>query len=245
MPQDDKIKTKENVSLKDIRHIFCDVDGVLTDATKTYNAAGSLVSKSFSDLDSMGFSLARRLTIRFAANPSRNIVVPRINLVSGDNRVNEEFARVMGLPFYYTRTDSKIDICMQVLEREYKDITNSEVIFIGNDINDLECLRSFVSFCPSDALPYIQKVCDVVTEAAGGRGVFREIIDSVLFEKGVTLDDYLCCLTPYRNYPDKTIHEIREHLDAKRNGSCETVSREVQYTPGNLFCESRQKTSSD
>lgn len=80
---------------------------------------------------------------------------------------------------------------------EERDLEVGEVAFVGNDINDLECLRSFISFCPSDALVPIQGVCDFVLNRPGGQGAFRELLDKIVFAKGFTLNDYLECLPPY------------------------------------------------
>jgi 3-deoxy-D-manno-octulosonate 8-phosphate phosphatase (KDO 8-P phosphatase) len=230
------VKENEDLPLIDIKHIFCDVDGVLTDSTKTYDIQGTVISKPFSDLDTMGFSILKRLPPRITIQNLKRknpIVIPTITLVSGDSRINREFAADHSIPFEWTHTNSKIDICMTILGYLFPEgVTPHEVLYIGNDVNDLECLRSFTSACPSDALPYIQKICDYVTERPGGKGAFREILDDMLFEKGVTLDDYLCCLTPYRHFPEKTIHEIREErdkekLDEKRNGCSAGVLQQV------------------
>jgi 3-deoxy-D-manno-octulosonate 8-phosphate phosphatase (KDO 8-P phosphatase) len=225
------VKEKEDLSLLDIKHIFCDVDGVLTDSTKTYDIHGAVFSKPFSDLDTMGFAVLRRLSPRIAVQNIKRktpIIVPTVTLVSGDSRINREFSESHSIPFEWTHTSSKIDICMDILNRMFPDgVTPHEVLYIGNDVNDIECLRSFTSACPSDALPYIKKICDYVTERPGGKGAFREILDEMLFEKGVILDDYLCCLTPYRNHPDKTIHQIREEINEKRNGSSVGVPQQV------------------
>lgn len=59
----------------------------------------------------------------------------------------------------------------------------SDVIFIGNDLNDLEVM-SIVGFsvCPADACQEIKEIADIVTSSSGGEGVIREFY-SILLEK--------------------------------------------------------------
>ncbi|RFZ88817.1 acylneuraminate cytidylyltransferase [Shinella sp. WSJ-2] len=57
----------------------------------------------------------------------------------------------------------------------------SEVAYIGNDINDIECMKACgLSFCPSDAHPSIKKIADVILNHAGGKGALRELSEYLL-----------------------------------------------------------------
>ena len=53
-----------------------------------------------------------------------------------------------------------------------------KVIFVGNDVNDLEAMK-IVGFpiVPADAYPDIIKTARLVTKASGGQGVVRELSD--------------------------------------------------------------------
>lgn len=59
-----------------------------------------------------------------------------------------------------------------------KGIDLSEVAFVGNDVNDLECLRS-VGFAVvvADAHPSVQAHARYTTRTPGGRGAVREVCD--------------------------------------------------------------------
>lgn len=57
----------------------------------------------------------------------------------------------------------------------------SEIVFVGNDVNDLECLR--VAGCGvvvADAHPDAIAVADLVLTRPGGRGAVRELVDLIL-----------------------------------------------------------------
>ena len=52
------------------------------------------------------------------------------------------------------------------------------VVFIGNDINDLGVMKLVgFKFCPSDARLEIKKISDIFLNSAGGYGVVRELFD--------------------------------------------------------------------
>ena len=56
-----------------------------------------------------------------------------------------------------------------------------EVAYIGNDINDLECIQcAGVGVAVADSDPKVLAVADYITRKKGGRGAIREIIDIVL-----------------------------------------------------------------
>ncbi len=58
------------------------------------------------------------------------------------------------------------------------------VAYVGNDINDLDCLRNVgVSICVADAYPVALAVARYTTERPGGRGAVREVCDLIVQAK--------------------------------------------------------------
>ena len=56
-----------------------------------------------------------------------------------------------------------------------------EVIFIGNDINDIDCIqRVGMSFCPNDSEKFIKQNVDYVLKQNGGNGAIRELTNIIL-----------------------------------------------------------------
>ena len=54
----------------------------------------------------------------------------------------------------------------------------NSVAFMGNDVNDLTCIRaSGVGIAPVDAHPAVLREVDIVTSLPGGMGAVREIAD--------------------------------------------------------------------
>ncbi|MGE5340704.1 MAG: KdsC family phosphatase [Candidatus Omnitrophota bacterium] len=65
-----------------------------------------------------------------------------------------------------------------------KDIPLSQIAYVGNDINDIECLE-IVGFpvCVADAYPEVKPYAKWITTANGGYGAVREFCDLILNAK--------------------------------------------------------------
>lgn len=76
-----------------------------------------------------------------------------------------------------------IDDKLKVLKRILKDtaICPSQVCYLGNDINDIECVKLVGVGCAvRDSHPALLKVASYVTKNEGGDGAVREICDLIL-----------------------------------------------------------------
>jgi len=61
-----------------------------------------------------------------------------------------------------------------------KGVAMESVGFVGNDINDLECLKAVgFSICVNDSYPEIKDVCKLILKTKGGEGAVREICDLI------------------------------------------------------------------
>lgn len=64
---------------------------------------------------------------------------------------------------------------------ESKGIPREELLYVGNDINDLECLGwAGCGVAVADAYPPVLEVADWILTKQGGRGALRELADAVL-----------------------------------------------------------------
>jgi 3-deoxy-D-manno-octulosonate 8-phosphate phosphatase KdsC-like HAD superfamily phosphatase len=54
------------------------------------------------------------------------------------------------------------------------------VVFVGNDINDLEVMN-YVGYpvAPDDAHEEIKGIASIITKSRGGSGVIRELLDII------------------------------------------------------------------
>jgi len=156
--------------LQSLKAIVTDVDGVLTDGRIIYSGNGD-ESKEFNVRDGMIVGHLKRAGLV-------------VGIISG-----RESAAV-------TRrgVELKMDFCHQGIEdkswavaqiMKHHGLKAKEIAFLGDDINDL-VVFDLVGFrvCPSDAPAYIKERADLITEAAGGKGVLREFGDLWLMATG-------------------------------------------------------------
>jgi N-acylneuraminate cytidylyltransferase len=69
-------------------------------------------------------------------------------------------------------------VMQQILER--KNINAENVIFIGNDVNDLPCFEvAGWSVAVADAYPEVIRAADFVSSKPGGHGALREVCDLI------------------------------------------------------------------
>ena len=62
------------------------------------------------------------------------------------------------------------------LARKY-DISLNEIVYVGDDINDLPILKAVgFSACPNDAIDDVKSVVSYVSPVKGGYGVIRDVI---------------------------------------------------------------------
>ena len=60
-------------------------------------------------------------------------------------------------------------------------ISMEETAYIGDDMNDIECMKVVgLCACPNDAVNEVKKICDIVAEKNGGEGAVREIIEKIV-----------------------------------------------------------------
>ena len=90
----------------------------------------------------------------------------------------------------YQSMDDKLPALQRWLGE--RGIALANTIYVGNDINDIPCLRAVgCSVVPSDAHPRAKSAARVVLEKAGGHGALRELCDRILehIEGGAVVGD--------------------------------------------------------
>ena len=148
-----------------------DVDGVLTDAGMYYDNNGNEL-KRFNTHDGMAFNILKERGIITAMLTSEktNIVKLRANKL----QVDYLFQGVKGSE----KLEALNKICVE------KNMSLSEVAYIGDDINDYNVLSS-VGFpaCPKNAIANIKSIKGIThLSKSGGDGAVREFVDLLLKE---------------------------------------------------------------
>lgn len=164
--------TKEQIKkAAQIKAIFFDVDGVLTDGKIIYDDTGS-ESKEFNVKDGYIISHLKKAGIL-------------VGIITGrESKVVSNRAAELKLDFCHQGIMDKFSVFEKLIQ--FHKLKKKEVAYIGDDINDLKILDACgLSACPADAREYIKNRVDIVTESKGGQGVVRDISDLVLASKGI------------------------------------------------------------
>ncbi|MCU1232558.1 MAG: 3-deoxy-D-manno-octulosonate 8-phosphate phosphatase, YrbI family [Candidatus Solibacter sp.] len=149
-----------------IKAIALDVDGVLTDGGIWWGPNGE-EWKRFCFADIMGVSLARKAGLL-------------VTLISGeDSPLVDRYAVKMNLPDITKGCKDKASALRAYAERNQLQL--AEIAFMGDDVNDLAAMElAGLTAAPADARPAVRKAVAMVTEARGGNGAVRELVDHIL-----------------------------------------------------------------
>lgn len=150
-----------------IRLLVMDVDGTLTDGSIHQSAEGEIF-KSFHVKDGYGIHvLLPQHQIKSAVITGRS------------SPVTEYRAKELEIDAVMQNIPDKSD-ALHTLSQKLQ-IPLSETAYIGDDLNDLECIRLCgFSACPADAASAIKKEVDYICHATGGQGAVREWIDWII-----------------------------------------------------------------
>lgn len=150
-----------------------DVDGTLTDGGIFISDSGEAM-KQFYVRD--GYAIRHIL-------PEMGIL-PLI-ITGRKSEIVERRCRELDIVHLRQGSRNKIKDLKEILAEEQ--IAIEETAYIGDDVNDLDCMRSVaLAGCPVDAVPEIKEIADFVAQAEGGRGAVREFIEWIkAYEKDI------------------------------------------------------------
>lgn len=150
-----------------IKLLVMDVDGTLTDG-KIYMGENGEVMKAFNIKD--GYAIAHML-------PEMGIIP--VIITGRESKIVENRAKELGITELYQGVGNKL-AQLKIVAEKYN-ATPEEIAYIGDDLNDLECIEYCgFSACPADAVEVVKAKCNYVCKTIAGEGVVRELIDKKL-----------------------------------------------------------------
>lgn len=152
---------------KSIRMVVTDFDGVITDNCVYINEDFSM-SRKLNFKDIMGFFLLKRNGID-------------ISIISGEkNSAIETMAQKFQITEIHQNIRIKIDVLKGILKKY--NLTQEEYVYIGDDVNDLECLNfAKYKITVPHAVEKVKKVDKIqITQSEAGNGAFREVADCLV-----------------------------------------------------------------
>jgi 3-deoxy-D-manno-octulosonate 8-phosphate phosphatase (KDO 8-P phosphatase) len=152
--------------LQQVNTFIFDYDGVLTDGTVlVLNENEQLRTANVKD----GYAL------QYAVKKGYRICV----ISGGKSSSMSDRMKSLGITDVFLGIDNKLNVFQDYLQKN--NIEKSQVLYMGDDIPDYEVmLHAGVACCPADAATEIKAVADYISDANGGKGCVRDIIEQVL-----------------------------------------------------------------
>jgi len=155
---------------RELSLLVLDVDGVLTDGRLHVGPDGEIF-KSFSVRDGLAIKLAAAAGLEIALLSARQ------------SEIVARRAQEVGIEEVLQGHEDKGAAFRALLQR--RDLPPTAVGYVGDDLQDLPVLAAAgFSAAPADAAAEVLRRVDYVTEAGGGAGCVREIVERLLVARG-------------------------------------------------------------
>jgi YrbI family 3-deoxy-D-manno-octulosonate 8-phosphate phosphatase len=160
---------KKIESIKKIKLLISDVDGVLTDGGMYYSAKGD-IQKKFHARDGMGIAILQRNGI------------PTAIITKEKNEIVKKWTSKMNVDKLFQGVKKK-EILLPKLCNLYN-LKEENIAYIGDDVNDLEIMKKVgFSVTPKDGNIEIKKIANHISKINGGEGVLRDVCDLLISTK--------------------------------------------------------------
>lgn len=149
-----------------IKLLLMDCDGVLTDG-RIWILENGEDQKAFHTRDGLGIDLLHRAGLMSG-------------IISGrTSSALERRAQSLGVSYLWQGRDDKRQAFADTLAQAQ--ITPEEVAFIGDDLTDLPLMvQSGLAIAVADAVAEVRERAHYVTDANGGDGAVREVVELIL-----------------------------------------------------------------
>ena len=153
-----------------IKLLLMDCDGVLTDGRIWIFESGE-EQKGFHTRDGLGIEILHRAGLKSGIISGRTSVAVK-------NR-----AQGLGMSFVIQGCEDKQSAFAETLDQA--GVENLEVAYIGDDLNDIPLmLQSGLGVAVADAVFETREHAHYITNAAGGFGAVREVVELILKAQG-------------------------------------------------------------
>jgi 3-deoxy-D-manno-octulosonate 8-phosphate phosphatase (KDO 8-P phosphatase) len=157
-----------------IRLLLMDVDGVLTDG-KLYNVPGPdgkmAETKGFDSQDGIALQWCARLGI------SAGLISGRVSPATVERAAQTK------VKYVYQGHTEKIPILEEILADAK--LSKDAVAYIGDDLTDVVVMRRVgFAIATANARPEVKPIAHYVTQACGGQGAVREVVELILKAQG-------------------------------------------------------------
>lgn len=155
-----------NYDLKKIKALVFDVDGVLSSSTIVLSSTGEPL-RTINIKDGYAIQLAVKRGFHVAI------------ITGGKTEAVRKRYEGLGVTDLYLGSNVKL-LAYDDFKQKHG-LNDDEVLYMGDDIPDLEVLsRVGCPCCPADACPDVKQMCLYVSDYNGGYGCGRDVVEQVL-----------------------------------------------------------------
>lgn len=166
-----------NYDLNKIKALVFDVDGVLS---------ANVIPMSTEGEPMRTVNIKDGYAIHLAAKQSLLLGI----ITGGKTEAVRKRFLALGVPAEDIYLGSSVKIHDYRDFRERHGLCDEEILYVGDDIPDLEVMRTCgLPCCPKDAAPEVKSVACYISHAEGGYGCGRDIVEQVLKVKGLWMSD--------------------------------------------------------
>jgi 3-deoxy-D-manno-octulosonate 8-phosphate phosphatase (KDO 8-P phosphatase) len=171
MSRNDELQSRA----RKIKLILMDIDGTLTNGgvclISTPGIEGIAEMKAFNSKDGAGIKLAGIMGIRTGFITGRRS--PAV----------QQRAHELSVDYVYLGQTTKMAAFEESMQKA--GVTPEETAYLGDDLPDLPvAARAGLAVAVADAAAELKAVCHYVTQAKGGEGAAREVIELILKAQG-------------------------------------------------------------
>lgn len=164
-----------NYDLTKIKALAFDVDGVLSAETITMDANG-VPLRTVNIKDGYAIQLAVKMGLHIAIITGAKVDAVRVRYQG------------LGVPDVHLGCSVKMPVYESFLQKY--GLTDEEVLYMGDDIPDLEVMRRCgCPCCPADAAPEVISASVYISHLRGGYGCGRDVVEQVLRAQDKWLSD--------------------------------------------------------
>lgn len=156
--------------MNNINTFVFDIDGVLTDGMLSIFPDGILVRH---------ISVKDGYAIRIAKEKGYNICI-----ISGSNNLMvSSYLKDLGIEYIYLNVKNKMEKFKSYCT--YENISINKVLYMGDDIPDIEIMESVGLPCtPKNAIAEVKAISKYISPKKGGKGCVRDVIEQTLKIQG-------------------------------------------------------------
>jgi 3-deoxy-D-manno-octulosonate 8-phosphate phosphatase (KDO 8-P phosphatase) len=162
----------KKTDFKDIKIVFMDVDGVLTDGKVMFINGKSPKTWHVRD----------RLAIKILTSLKEEDI--SVIWISGRHAPElKERGDELGVAEVFSDIEAKVPVMEKILNKY--NLVKEDALYIGDDLVDIGCIKKAgLGCCPADAAEEVKEEADFICRKSGGVGAVREIIENILKGKG-------------------------------------------------------------